>query len=423
MNDQRVAGPRSGLSLRRGFSWNLVGTTVYNLVQWLLVVVLARLATSDVVGKFALMLAICAPVFLTLGLNLRVAYATDAAREWRLAEYLRLRVIMSAVAVVFSAVLGVAFGLRGLDLLALGWVAVAKAVEARGQTMYGYMQLRERLDMVAKSLLLRATLGPILFVAGLLAGNELWIACLGLAVGWWLAQILWDRVQTARLVTDDTVERGRVEWSGSRLWGLGRRTAPLGLDAGVSSLTINTPRYTLQVLEGAATLGRFVALAYLAQTIGMVTGTLADGVVTRLAHYRNQGRRRAFIRLLVKLSAFGFAVGMIVILLGLVLGEWGIRFLLGDEYVDQPLLIALLVSVTVTTVLRSVSRGLQAAQRFAQILYIDLVVLGVTVACCLWLIPEYGSLGAAFALTVAMSVGLALAVWRVAIVLREPSQK
>ncbi len=79
------------LSLRRNFAWNLLGETSYSLGQWLLLVLLARLQSPEIVGQFAYALAVTAPVYLLVGLNLRVVQATDARAVWRLlsttAEY------------------------------------------------------------------------------------------------------------------------------------------------------------------------------------------------------------------------------------------------------------------------------------------------------------------------------------------------
>src|SRR4051794_37379557 len=79
--------PQQGLSIRRNFSWGLVGNVAYSLVLWLLIVLLARLGTTQMVGEFALAQAIAAPVFLTLGLNLRAVRSTDVRRVWSSRQY------------------------------------------------------------------------------------------------------------------------------------------------------------------------------------------------------------------------------------------------------------------------------------------------------------------------------------------------
>jgi len=50
--------------LRVNFSWTLVGNIVYAGCQWGMLTVLAKIGTTEMVGQFALGLAITAPVFM-----------------------------------------------------------------------------------------------------------------------------------------------------------------------------------------------------------------------------------------------------------------------------------------------------------------------------------------------------------------------
>ncbi len=129
------------------------------MVQWVLVVVLARLGTKEMVGQFALAQALSAPVFLTVGLNLRVVRATDVRRRWTTSQYRQLRLALNAVSIVVALGIGFVFGLSQNALLVLLMICLGKSAEATSQTLYGFFQLRDRLDLVSRSLLLRALLG------------------------------------------------------------------------------------------------------------------------------------------------------------------------------------------------------------------------------------------------------------------------
>jgi len=50
------------LTLRRNFSWTLLGNVVYAGCQWAMLVVLAKLGTPEMVGQFALV--VTAPIVL-----------------------------------------------------------------------------------------------------------------------------------------------------------------------------------------------------------------------------------------------------------------------------------------------------------------------------------------------------------------------
>jgi O-antigen/teichoic acid export membrane protein len=407
------------LSLRRNFAWSLAGNFTYNMVQWVLVVVLARLGTKEMVGQFALAQALSAPVFLTVGLNLRVVRATDVRRRWSTGQYRQLRLALNAVSIVVALGIGLAFGLSQNALLVLLMICLGKSAEATSQTLYGFFQLRDRLDLVSRSLLLRALLGSVGFVVALVITDGLVEACAAMAAGWTLTYLLHDvRHEAALLRTDDPPAR-RTEDPPGTLWSLARKAAPLGVDAGVGSLATNTPRYAVQHLLGTGQLGAFAALAYLAQVVAMITGALADSVIGRLAREADRRDHRAFVRTLGILVAFGAAVSTVAGLLALVLGGPVIRALLGAEYVNQPVLVLLMAGAGLVTLQRCLGRGLQAAHRFTGVLAVDVLTLAGTVAAAVVLIPAFGLRGAAATLGLGFGVGCLLAVVLLVGVVRE----
>src|ERR1700690_1751773 len=67
----------AGLPLTHNFAWTLVGNVVYAACQWTIVVVLAKLGNADMVGEFALALAVAFPITLLANLQLRSVFVTD----------------------------------------------------------------------------------------------------------------------------------------------------------------------------------------------------------------------------------------------------------------------------------------------------------------------------------------------------------
>src|SRR5690349_24121955 len=92
-----------GLSLRSNFVWILTGNLVYAACQWGMIVALAKLGSSFMVGQFSLGLAIATPVLMFTNLQLRSLQATDAMHQYSLQEYLGLRIITTLIAMVVVA--------------------------------------------------------------------------------------------------------------------------------------------------------------------------------------------------------------------------------------------------------------------------------------------------------------------------------
>src|SRR5436190_1143591 len=95
---EREIGPRAvGMSLRSNFLWAIVGNVAYAACQWGMLVVLAKMGSAEMVGQFALALAISTPILMFTNLQLRGVQATDARGDYSFRDYLGLRLLMAAI--------------------------------------------------------------------------------------------------------------------------------------------------------------------------------------------------------------------------------------------------------------------------------------------------------------------------------------
>lgn len=408
--------------MRKGFVWNLGGVSLYNFSLWLLLLVLARLADPKTVGTFSLILAIAGPIFLTVGMNLRIVLATDAPRRWRLEEYLLLRQILNAAAIGLTIIAGLVLGIHGWALVAVAVVSIAKSLEAGSQVFYGYFQLRERLDLVSHSLWMRAVLGPVLFLFGFWATDKLAIAALGLVVGWGAAQLLLDQRNARKLAREEgrPLQSLRAA-SRDQVKALARKAAPLGVDQGVASLSSNIPRYLIQAFVGTAHLGVYASQAYLGQVISMMNTALGAVFTQRMAMNYHHGQRRAFVRRVLQLVIFGVLVLAAGLTFGAIFGKEFIRLTLGAAYVNQPLLLALMAGAGVTTIKNNLACALTASQAFGSYLLVDSITTGGILLSAIPLIKVQGLIGAPYSIIIGSALGsIAVLVALVGVMRRMP---
>lgn len=399
--------------LRSNFAWSISGNLVYNISRWLLIVVLARMGTAEMVGEYALAQAISAPIFLTVGLNLRVVRATDVDRVWHRLQYRNLRIVLNVLSTVLAVPIGVLFGLDKAGIVVLLMVCIGKASEASSQVLYGFFQLHDRLDLVSRSLLTRAALGTVAFIFSLSLTGDLAGACLGLALGWFVCYLVHDLPAERRLVQDEPKDSPKQERFST--FRLARKAVPLGVSAGLGSLALNVPRYGVQIALGTTQLGVFAALAYSARIVSVTTGALANSVISRLAHLARARDVRRFVRLLGILLVFGMGISTVAGVAAWAVGGPVVRALMGDQYVNQPVLILLMIGAGLTTVQRSFSRGLQAGHRYKGAMWVMVVTTLGCIAASVALIPLWGLNGAAITVGAGFAIGAALAgylLWR-----------
>ncbi|GGL98432.1 lipopolysaccharide biosynthesis protein [Deinococcus aerophilus] len=390
--------PAARIGLRAGVLWTFGGQVVYSAAQWAMVALLARLGSREDVGIYALGLAVTAPLFLALGLQLRSVQATDAQESHPFAHYFSLRVLSMLLALGLSAALALAYPHAAWAIV---WLGVAKALEGLSDVIYGLMQHRERLDLVSRSTLQRGVLGLAL-LGGLFAatGSVVW-GTFGVAVAGGLVLAFYDLPRARRLT------QGAAWWTRRVPAALPRLAWPLGAVVGLVSLGSALPRLFIERELGSGPLGVYSALAYVTVAGSVVIVALGTALTTRLSQLFAAGQRRAFVRLTLVLTAAAAAVGGALVLLAALAGEPLLRALYGPAYAGQNgVFLWLNLSGALSYLASCAGFAVTAARRFRQQLPLFVVVTGVLVLACWWLIPAHGLLGAAWAALIAAAAQL-----------------
>jgi O-antigen/teichoic acid export membrane protein len=316
-------------SLRRNFAWTLAGNVVYAGCQWGMLIVLAKLTSPEMVGQFALALAITAPVFMFSSLQLRIVQATDAAHEYRFEEYFSLRLICTGVAclavLAINLILGYGVSLGSVIMV----VALAKGTESISDVLYGLLQQRERLIVISRSMMIKGVLSLVSLALAVYITRSVLSGAIALAVAWMVVLLGYD---IPRALTIVTRSQFRPRWNRSRLLRLTWLTVPMGLVTMLISLNTNIPRYFIEKMLGQRQLGIFAAMAYLMQVGAMVTNAVGNVVIPRLAKYHAEGESAAFGSLLAKLIYLALGLGAASILVAYYFGHRLLTILYRPEY-------------------------------------------------------------------------------------------
>jgi O-antigen/teichoic acid export membrane protein len=406
------------LTLRRNFSWTFVGNVVYAACQWLLLVVLAKLGSPEMVGQFTLGLAVTAPVIMLTNLQLRTIQATDVKQQYVFADYLALRLVGTGLAL--SIVGGIIFAAKynwemSLVILVL---ALARGADSISDVFYGLFQQQERMDRIAVSMMIKGLLSPLFLGLGVyLTRTVLWGA-VGLAVAWTVVLLCYD-IRSGALVLNtypkepqsiaferqNSSVRLRPHWYWKTLRELALFSLPLGFVMMLITLNTNIPRYFIEYYLGERELGIFAAISYLMVATAMVVNALGQSASPRLAKYYAAENGTAFRSLLLKLVGIGILLGGTGVLVAIVAGRELITLMYRPEYAEQSdLLVWLMVATAIGDTASFLGYGMSAARYFNIQLPLFTLVTGTSAMACFWLIPIYGLRGAAIALIIAAIV-------------------
>lgn len=396
------------LSLRANFTWTFVGNVVYSACQWGMLAALAKLGSAEMVGQFSLGLAVSAPIVMFTNLQLRAVQATDARGEYAFGDYLGLRLLMTALALMVIVGVVLVFGYRAETAWVVLVVALGKAFEAVSDVFYGLFQRYERMELVARSQIVKGLLSLAMLGAGVyLTGSALW-GVAGLAVAWALTLGGYE-VRNGALILKASERELPVAMSGKvgvgttlqprwEMRTLGRLmwlTLPLGVVMALASLDVNIPRYFIEQYLGERELGIFVAIAYLPVAGRMGVIALGQSATPRLARYYTEGDTAAFRTLLLKLLGIGVLLGVAGVLVTLVAGREILTLLYRPEYAEHAdILVWVMLAGGIWYVASMLGFGATASRRVRfQPLALCAVVV-VSFGACYILVPTHGLWGA-----------------------------
>lgn len=393
-------------SLSVNCGWTLVGNGVYAVSQWAMLVMLAKIATPDVVGRFALALAIATPLVMLTGLQLRGVQVTDARDTFCFQEYLGLRII--AVPIVILLMLGIILTGRytGMTALVIFAVTLAKLLESIADIMHGAFQRYECLKRTAIALLFKGPLGLLGLTAGMLLTQDLRWAAFGIVMAWGLVLLCYEMPAVRRTLQGAGANPSlRPSFAPGTLCQLAWLALPLGLVMALNACNASAPRFFIEHFRGVRELGIFSAMSYLTIAGATVVFSLGQAFSPRMATSYAMGDMKLFRTLQWRLVAMATMLGGIGVLAAAVAGGPLLATIYRPEYARHLPVLLLLMVAAIPMYLASVfGIGMTAAHRYMPQLPLFLCVTVVLVAGCWWRIPHDGLLGAAEAMLMASLV-------------------
>jgi len=395
--------------LRHNFLWILLGRGVQAASQWGIVIVLAKLGNAEMVGRYALALAVSAPVILFCELKLREVQASDTNDLHHFRDYLSLRSVTLTLALlgILAVVLGSGYARAATGVILA--VGLCKAVESVSDILFGLMQKHEKMQYIAISLMLRGVLSLVaLSVVLYLLRDLLWAVAAMLGVD--LVLLLTFDLTNARRMPD--YRHSRTNQGAWYQWGALRSLAqlafPLGFGAALASLTLNAPRYVLARYHGDAALGYFAAVSYLPFAGTLAIEAMGQSALPRLARYYREDLP-AYRRLLARMLGLTVVLGSCGILFAVVLGPRFLALAYRPEYARYSgVFVWMMLAGCMLYLCSIVGISLTARRALKVQMQIAIAVFASTVLACFLLVPAHAERGAAWSFLIGCAVWLAL---------------
>ncbi len=367
-------------SLTSGFAWSFAGNAVNGVSQWAILALIAKLSSAELLGQYALAVAVATPVAMLAHLNLRSVLATDVRDENPFADYLRVRVWVGLAGLIVTSLIGIFWKPLWPVGITIVLAGASLAVESFQDLFHAVMQRRERLDLVARSMILRAVLSVVLVGGFLLVYPNATAAAAGVLSGRLLTFLLFDLPQARPGPSE-------VQAPMSVL----RAAVPLGLTLMLVSLTATVPRYVVEHTLGDAVLGTFVAINSFVTVGSVIMNALGQSATTRLARAFASGDFGVFRSVALRLTGLAAAVGLGGALLAHLAGGFFLSLVYRPEFGQhQHLLVAMLLAGTLGYVASILGFVVTSTRQFDQQLPLLVAVASTSALVALQTMPQLG---------------------------------
>jgi O-antigen/teichoic acid export membrane protein len=394
-----VSVPAGRPRLRASFIATFWGNALFAASQWAVLSLIAKLGSAEMLGQYALAVAVAMPIGLFSHLNLRAVLATDMDARHPFGDYLAVRLATSAAALAVTAALAAAYLWPVAPAIVIAGIVLA--ADNLSDICYGVLQRRERMDQVAVSTVARGLVSAAAVGAALYLTRSVVAAMAAQAAGRIAVLLAYDRPKAARgesLATSGWRVQARI--LGTAL--------PLGVVLMLVSLTGNLPRYTIELRLGVKELGAFAAVASFLTVGTTVVNALGQAATPRLARLFGEGDGAGFRRLVWQLTGLALALGLCGVAAAAVLGRWVLALVYKPGYADYAgVLLWVMAAAAFNYVASMLGYVITSARRFEVQAPLFAVVAVVSGAGSLVMVPRLGLKGAAAALGCAWAVQIA----------------
>ena len=241
--------------------------------------------------------------------------------------------------IVFGAILAFIADLyKSQWLLTISACVLAqKYVEGFLDLSYAYMQKSNNWKSLAISTVVRCVLLVVVFASVYVLADHLAVALIAVTGFSALFYLIFDRRFDPPVRAADLFDFSRL--ASARRWGLVVLLLPLAVSSVVMSLSMNAPRFLIDVILGPAELGYFAAVSHFVVLGAVATGSVGHAILPVLAEAIRGRREREFWRQLIAIMAAVQVACGLGIVASVFLGGELLRFLYGNAFAGQAVLL------------------------------------------------------------------------------------
>lgn len=310
---------------KKDYIWNSIGSFLQSAISPILLIVITRLNGVGDSGLFSFAMSLSV-VFWAISLwGGRTYQVSDVKKEFSSGDYIVVRFISSLIVAVFSISFCI---LSGYDLIKTELIMVLvsfKILESIADSMYGVLQIHNRLYIVGISLTMKSVFGFMLFTLVDILTKNIIYGALSIFIVNIAVVIFYDipwmkHVESVGLTKKNIMQAGKIM----------KKTAEVFVVVFLTMFSLNIPRYFLDKYHYDQ-IGYFGIMAMPITLLTLFISFVLQPNVVNLSELLKEKKIKEFTKIVSKIDFITFTLGILFVVSSYLIGVWALNTVFGID--------------------------------------------------------------------------------------------
>ena len=373
---------------KKDYIWNSIGSFLQSAISPILLIVITRLNGVGDSGLFSFAMSLSV-VFWAISLwGGRTYQVSDVNKEFSSGDYIVVRFISSLIVAVFSISFCI---LSGYDLIKTELIMVLvsfKILESIADSMYGVLQIHNKLYIVGISLTMKSVFGFIIFaIVDILTKNIVYGALSIFIVN--IAVVIFYDIPWMKHVESVDLTKKNIMQAVKIM----KKTAEVFVIVFLTMFSLNIPRYFLDKYHYDQ-IGYFGIMAMPITLLTLFISFVLQPNVVNLSELLKKKKIKEFTKIVSKIDFITFTLGILFVVSSYLIGVWALNTVFGIDINNFRIDLTIMVIGAVANAFVSIYVNLLIIlRRFKGQFYTLLVTNILAVVLSIYLIDRLAMLG------------------------------
>lgn len=373
---------------KKDYIWNSIGSFLQSAISPILLIVITRLNGVGDSGLFSFAMSLSV-VFWAISLwGGRTYQVSDVKKEFSSGDYIVVRFISSLIVAVFSISFCI---LSGYDLIKTELIMVLvsfKILESIADSIYGVLQIHNKLYIVGISLTMKSVFGFMIFAIVDILTKKIVYGALSIFIVNIAVVIFYDiplmkHVESVGLTKKNIMQAGKIM----------KKTAEVFVVVFLTMFSLNIPRYFLDKYHYDQ-IGYFGIMAMPITLLTLFISFVLQPNVVNLSELLKKKKIKEFTKIVSKIDFITFTLGILFVVSSYLIGVWALNTVFGIDINNFRIDLTIMVIGAVANAFVSIYVNLLIIlRRFKGQFYTLLVTNILAVVLSIYLIDRLAMLG------------------------------